>query len=221
MLSYHKVGHEPWDAWGTWFYTPADAFAGQLAYLEQAGWEVIGLPTFVEGIARPDALPARAALITFDDGYRSVREVALPVLAERRYPAVVFMPSDFIGRNNDFDAGNAPEEPLCGWDDLRELERGGVSIESHGASHRAFSELDAEAQELELHRSKSTLEEGLGKTVNAIAYPYGDGGTDWGALDGALSRLGYSAAFLLWRWSGSLPDPGPVPPTAGGGRLGY
>ena len=208
ILSYHKVGREPWDAWGTWFYTPADAFRDHLAYLGDAGWQVIGAAAFLRGLSEPESLPPRAALITFDDGYKSVREVALPHLAEFGHPALVFMPSDFVGQNNDFDAGKAPQEPLCDWEDLRELERCGVSVQSHAASHRAFSELDSAQREMELRRSKAVLEEGLGKPVEAIAYPYGDSGTDGEALEGDLVRLGYRAGLLYGGGPVSVPSAG-------------
>ncbi len=207
ILGFHKVGREPWDAWGTWFYTPEDVFAAQLAYLRQAEWQVIDAATFLRGVREPETLPRRAALITFDDGYKSVREVALPVLVEFGYPAVVFMPSDFVGGTNDFDAGTAPEEPLCGWDDLEELERCGVSVQSHGASHRALSKLDPAEQKSELLRSKATLEDRLGKPVEAIAYPYGDAGTNGTTLEGLLARLGYRAGLLY----GGRPVTVPVP----------
>ena len=36
-------------------------------------------------------LPERAALVTFDDGHRSILETALPILSERGIPAVVYV----------------------------------------------------------------------------------------------------------------------------------
>lgn len=42
-------------------------------------------------------LPARAVCITFDDGYRSLHDLALPVLREFCLPATVFITSGFIG----------------------------------------------------------------------------------------------------------------------------
>ena len=45
-------------------------------------------------------LPARAICITFDDGYRSVHDLALPVLREFGLPATVFITSGVIGAGN-------------------------------------------------------------------------------------------------------------------------
>ena len=125
-----------------------------------------------------------------------MRHVVLPWLHRFGYPGVLFVPTDFIGKCNEFDAGVEPQEAICDWDDLRELDRYGVSIQSHGASHRRFSELTPAELEDELRRSKATLEAGLGKAVETIAYPFGDGGVDLQAVDRALERTGYRAACL-------------------------
>lgn len=49
---------------------------------------------------REQRLPPRAVCITFDDGYRSVHDLALPVLQEFRLPATVFVTSGYIGERN-------------------------------------------------------------------------------------------------------------------------
>jgi peptidoglycan/xylan/chitin deacetylase (PgdA/CDA1 family) len=47
-------------------------------------------------------LPPRAVLVTFDDGYRSVLERAVPILNRYRIPAIVMVCSDPIARNQLF-----------------------------------------------------------------------------------------------------------------------
>lgn len=203
ILGYHKIGEPPPGGWQTWFYVPEEIFVGHLGYLRALGWQVIDLLALFRGITAPESLPERAALLTFDDGYRSMRTVALPWLLRFGYPAVLFVPTDYIGGSNGFDAGCEPEEAICDWDDLRELERLGVSIQSHGASHRSFSKLSLPEQEEELARSKITLEGGLRKPVEVFAYPYGDGGTEPRSTGRALERAGY--------WAGCLYKGGPNP----------
>jgi peptidoglycan/xylan/chitin deacetylase (PgdA/CDA1 family) len=194
ILGYHKVGPPPPDGWETWFHIPEATFAAQLAVLRSAGWQPVDLSTFLRGLAEPERLPERAALITFDDGYSSVREVALPLLESFGYPAVLFMPTDFVGRTNLFDLESEPEEPLCDWDDLRELVRRGFAVQSHGASHRAFSELAPTDRALEIERSKAALEAELAQPVELFSYPYGDDGGTSPDVREALARAGYLAA---------------------------
>jgi peptidoglycan/xylan/chitin deacetylase (PgdA/CDA1 family) len=205
ILAYHKIGEPPPGGWQTWFYVPEDVFVGHLGYLREHRWQVIDLPALLRGIAAPESLPERAALLTFDDGYRSMRTVALQWLLRFGWPAVLFVPTDYIARSNGFDAGYEPEEAICDWDDLRELERLGVSIQSHGASHRSFSKLSLTEQEEELARSKITLEANLERPVEVFAYPYGDGGTEPRSTNGVLEWAGYRAACLYKGGPNSLP----------------
>ena len=197
ILSYHRIG-EPWPGgWETWYHVPAAAFESHLRHLSDAGWDVIDCDRFVRGLERPETLPRRAALITFDDAYRSTVTVALPLLERHACAGVVFVPTDYVGGTNRFDANtDHPTEPICSWDDLHELERRGVSVQSHGASHSAFSELTPEQIETELTDSKRVLEERLAKQVTLFAFPYGDSGTDREPIDAALRLGGYEAACL-------------------------
>jgi peptidoglycan/xylan/chitin deacetylase (PgdA/CDA1 family) len=205
ILGYHKVGEPPPGDWQTWFYVPEEIFVGHLSYLHEHGWQVIDILAFFRGITAPESLPERAALLTFDDGYRSMRTVTLPWLLRFGYPAVLFVPTDYIGGSNGFDAGYEPDEAICDWTDLRELERLGVSIQSHGASHRSFSKLSLPEQEEELARSKMTLEASLEKPVEVFAYPYGDGGTEPRSTGRALECAGYRAACLYEGGPNALP----------------
>ena len=205
IIGYHKIGEPPPGGWQTWFYVPEEIFVGHLNCLREHGWQVIDVLTLFRGITAPESFPERTALLTFDDGYRSMLTVALPWLFRFGYPAVLFVPTDYIGGFNRFDAGHEPEEAICDWDDLRELERLGVSIQSHGASHRSFSKLSLPEKEEELARSKFTLEAGLQKPVEAFAYPYGDGGTEARSTSRALGRAGYRAACLYEGGPNPLP----------------
>lgn len=55
-----------------------------------------------DALAALDAgrVPPRAVCITFDDGYRSIHDLALPVLREFKLPATVFVTSGYVGQGN-------------------------------------------------------------------------------------------------------------------------
>jgi peptidoglycan/xylan/chitin deacetylase (PgdA/CDA1 family) len=167
------------------------------------------LATLLRGLESPDELPRRSAVITFDDGYRSVLEFALPCLLQFGYPAVHFVPTAYIGRWNEFDCGAEPTEPICDWDELRELERRGVAVQAHSVRHRHFSELSPGELEEELRRSKGDLETGLSRPVEMFSFPYGDDGVDPQATGQALSRVGYRAACLYKGGPNPLPITNP------------
>jgi peptidoglycan/xylan/chitin deacetylase (PgdA/CDA1 family) len=196
ILAFHKVGEPPPQGWESWYYVPETTFARYLETLDEEGWQVIDLETFLRGLAGRERLPEQAALLTFDDGYQSIQGPALSRMRQFDYPAVLFVPTDYIGGCNGFDADCEPEEVICDWDDLRALESLGISIQPHGAAHRSLSELDLADQDLELRRSKAVLEAGLGKSVEVFSFPYGDDGTDPAATAMLLRRVGYKAEFL-------------------------
>lgn len=58
-------------------------------------FQVLPLDAAVERLARGD-LPARALAITFDDGYRDNREVALPILQRHGLTATFFVSTGFL-----------------------------------------------------------------------------------------------------------------------------
>ncbi len=74
-------------------------------------------------------------LITFDDGYRDFRDAAWPILRANDFTAEVFVPTDLVGANADWDAGYGPPAPLLSWEDAAVLAEEGVVFGSHLARH--------------------------------------------------------------------------------------
>lgn len=205
VLAYHKIGEPPAGEYPTWNYVPEAAFLEQLARLEERQWRVIGFDELLRGLADPSLLSERSAVLSFDDGYRSMHSKVLPLLERLDLPAVLFVPTSYVARENSFDAGVEPVEAICDWSELGDLERRNVSIQSHGVSHRKFSLLSNAEIRDEITHSKQVLEDAIGHTVSGIAYPYGDPGCDSSALDAMLSETGYEVAFLYKGGTFALP----------------
>lgn len=68
----------------------AEGFERHLDHLRRTA-SPVSLEDVLDAIARRRGLPRRAVLITFDDGHRSVLDVATPMLVERGMPAAVFV----------------------------------------------------------------------------------------------------------------------------------
>src|SRR5438477_279294 len=86
----------------------------------------------------PTALPGRAVLITFDDGYQDFADEAFPLLERHGFPATVFVVTDAAERTSRWDAAYGQAAPLMGWDEIRELSRRGVEFGSHTQTHPAL-----------------------------------------------------------------------------------
>jgi peptidoglycan/xylan/chitin deacetylase (PgdA/CDA1 family) len=188
VLMYHEIGpHRPGSALNHWRVTEGD-FARQLDLLVRRGLRGVALRDLLD---RP-AEPGRAVL-TFDDGYAGVLLRALPLLRARGFHATVFVVSGKLGGANDWD-GETPGDALLTADGVRALASAGIEIGSHGATHRALTELsDAELAE-EVAGSRATLERVLGASVASFCYPYG-------AFDdravAAVAKAGYRAATVI------------------------
>ena len=208
VLGYHKIGECP-GGHDSWFYVSEELFELQLRCIRDHGWRVIDIQQFLAALVSPDAVPGKSVLLTFDDGYRSTTQGALSLLRRFSLPAVLFVPGGFIGGRNDFDAGIEPPESICDWEDLLDLEKHGISIQSHGISHRRLSSLDEDELDREISGSKKLLDARLRRAVDVFSYPYGDGGKDRDTSTRALRRAGYKAAFGFGGRPMTLPIPDP------------
>jgi peptidoglycan/xylan/chitin deacetylase (PgdA/CDA1 family) len=196
VLMYHKVNDLPNNRMSM----PVSLFDDQMAELDELGYTVVDLDSVLVHYVGGRPLPEGAVLITFDDGYRDNLENAAPVLKKYGYPAVQFVPIAYVG-----DSQPLPHEkylsahgvfnPTVDWDEILELERHGVRIESHGISHRPLAELEIDEAAREIAISKLKLEERLGRPVRAFSYVKGSE-ADYKPVHPSLVRqAGYDLAF--------------------------
>jgi peptidoglycan/xylan/chitin deacetylase (PgdA/CDA1 family) len=196
VLMYHKVN----DLWPNPTTVPTAVFEEQMGLLGELGYTPVSLDAVLGHYLRGEPLPTGAVLLTFDDGYRDNLENALPILRRYEYPAVLFVPIGFLD-----DSRPLPHEEslrmlgirnhTVDWDELAELEAGGVRIESHGIGHRPLSELDPAEATREIALSKLRLEERLGREVEAFAYVKGSLADYHPEHASLVQQAGYRIAF--------------------------
>jgi peptidoglycan/xylan/chitin deacetylase (PgdA/CDA1 family) len=204
-LCYHAVS-EDWPA--DLSLTP-DALDRHLGQLARRGYA--GLPAREALGAAP---PGRAVAITFDDAYRSVLELAKPILDRYGMRASVYVPTDWAGRDEpmiwpgieQWHGGPHEHELLCmSWDELRALADAGWEVGSHTRSHPRLNEVaDDAALDDELAGSRAACEEAMGRPCESIAYPYG--AHDERVLE-AAGRAGYRLGLTL---PVAFPEPRPL-----------
>ena len=144
----------------------------------------------------PDA-PGHYCAVTFDDGFVSVLENALPELEQRRIPATFFVPSGCLGRPPAWVKPTAPAARQCvlSAERLASLKNHGLlAIGSHSISHPNFLKLDPAGARRELEQSKAELEAILGDKVSLFSFPHGA----CDSLTFELSRAaGYNRVFTI------------------------
>ena len=266
VLTYHRV--LPADDLARTLSHPAiivspDVFARHIAVVNRY-FTCLGLDEFSERMKRRDFSDGAYCLITFDDGWRDNHTYAFPVLKQSRTPAVIFVPTDFVGSDKLFwqerlghilarvsadpssgamqvlqrhgwsqlpglpadqrmeairtavralkqrdyadidrvigelegvlDAPIADVEPdtYLNLEQMREMMRHGVTFQSHACSHRVLPRLPEQEIDREMAASRRWLQDHLGVTAAAIAYPNGDHSP---AVQRHAAANGYEFAF--------------------------
>jgi len=175
---------------------------GALAAEDPAG---LGAPA--RPLSFPDHSPLTsltAVVLTFDDGYEPLARHAFPVLADLGLRALVFVVTDYVGRDNDWDVHYGWRRfRHLSWDDLAHWQERGIEVHSHGATHARLTWVsDAQAED-ELGRSRAAIARRLGKPPAGISYPFG-------AVDLRVQALAAAAGYTL-----GFAGPGGCPATGG------
>jgi peptidoglycan/xylan/chitin deacetylase (PgdA/CDA1 family) len=189
LLAYHAVG-----SWSPTLAIPEPALRAQLSLLRRRGY--VGVTAAeAERRRQEGTLPARAVVVTFDDGFRSVLR-AKPILEELGFPATVFAVTSFVDSGEPLRwPGLEQSEESLGWSELELLRDAGWEVGSHTATHPLLPDLDDAELERELADSRATIQKRLG-SCETLAYPYGRADERTAV---AAARAGYLAAFTLGR----------------------
>jgi peptidoglycan/xylan/chitin deacetylase (PgdA/CDA1 family) len=194
LVAYHAVG-----SWSRSLAVSEQALREQLSLLRRRGY--VGLTAAeAERRRRDGTLPARTAVVTFDDGFRSVLR-ARPILDELGFPATVFAVTSYVESGEPLSwpglehwHGVDDLRPL-GWPELELLREHGWEVGSHTATHPLLPDVDDTRLERELLDSRLLLEQRLG-SCETLSYPYGRADERTAA---AAARAGYLGAFTLGR----------------------
>lgn len=191
IFAYHKISAPPGDTCDPFLYTRAEEFERQLTALRDGGFRAVRLGE----ITAPAGGAAKKFVITFDDGFQNVLERGLEILSRHKAPAMQFIVSDFIGKQNDWDLAKGDSaEPLMDAAQIREWLDAGHEIGSHSATHPNLKELSAARAREEIFSSKKLLEDKFGVEVRHFCYPFGG----WTPLARDLiGEAGYQTACTI------------------------
>lgn len=122
----------------------------------------------------------RLASLTFDDGFLSLRDEALPYLQAKGIPVTVFLNTTAIRDNHLFYGADLPSinrtygrKVFLDEADVRHLVSKGVVIGNHSATHRILGACDKAALKAEIFDCKQYLERLTGTPITHFALPFG------------------------------------------------
>jgi peptidoglycan/xylan/chitin deacetylase (PgdA/CDA1 family) len=170
ILMYHEITAEPVLAGR--LAVPPDTFAQQLAYLKAAGYQAMTAGQLVSALTWKAPLPAKAVVLTFDDGFADFYDTALPIMRRLGLVGTLFVTSGWTSGRGEYLSGRRPPGMLTG-PQIREIADAGIEIGAHSVTHPQLDQLSAGSLRQELVGGKQALEDLLGAPVPGLAYPFG------------------------------------------------
>jgi peptidoglycan/xylan/chitin deacetylase (PgdA/CDA1 family) len=159
---YHVIAAPPAGvAYPELFVRPAD-FAGQMSWLAQHGYTAVTLHQVYEYWLKGSALPARAIVVSFDDGYLSHHTQAFPVLRKLHWPGVLNLKVNALYSKYALPLWRARALVKAGWE-----------IDAHTITHPDLTKVDSAQLWKEVNGSRVTLRRLLHVPVDFFCYPAG------------------------------------------------
>jgi len=189
ILVYHNMDAQPKGR----LVQSASSFEQQMRYLKTEGYRTLTLAEFLEFTRLDRQLPKKSVVLTFDDGYKSFKQYAYPVLKELGFTATLFVYTDYVGAGRN----------ALSWPDIKALQAEGFDIQAHSKTHGDLRRAPGETQvqfdqrmQAELAQPRELFRRHLGQVPETIAYPYGRWDAD---VLKHVKAAGYVAAFTVRR----------------------
>lgn len=185
VLQYHHISENAPHATSI---SPA-LFEAHMQFLKDNNFRVISITELDKLLKNEAGLPDGTAIITFDDGYRSIYSEAYPRLKKRGWPFTVFVNSKPHDEKN---AG------FMSWKQLKEMTKHGATIGNHTDSHLHMIRRKAEENtsawlarmEREVDFAEERIKKEIGEKPRYFAWPFGEYNEELMRL---LKKKGYLA----------------------------
>lgn len=156
VLMYHKIGPDKDnDA-----VIREDLFRAQMKFLHDNGFHPLTLAQLNDYVRQGKPVPVKPVVLTFDDGYADTYSIVYPVMKEYGFVATVFINPGDVGTR-------------LTWEQIKEMQEGGITIASHGYDHVRMSELTDAEQTANIVKAQNALKQQLGIDNTWFCYPYG------------------------------------------------
>lgn len=178
VLMYHRFGETGIPSTNI----RTEQFERHLELLAQGGFHVVPLAEIASAIKAGKPIPPKTVAITVDDAYASALTVAWPRLKAKGWPMTIFVATDAVDQGT---------HGYLTWDQLRQLQKDGVAIGAHSATHAHMAKETATEAAGEMTRANDRFKAELGAAPTLFAYPYGEANRETIAAAGKT----YTAAF--------------------------
>ncbi len=150
----------------------AKKFSDQLDYLKTHGFKPITLDQMLEYL-HFGQVPERSVVITIDDGWVSSYTIAYPILKRFGYPAVLYIPTDYIQGNS---------RKMLSWSQILNMAQDKtVDIQPHSKTHRDLTKFKPNESfksyinsvRSEISTAQKIIHNKLKTDATSLSYPFG------------------------------------------------
>jgi len=200
VLMYHVINPPPAGAPFPGLYVPADEFAAQMQALKAEGWHAVTMDQLEAYWTRGVPIgPGKPIVLTFDNGYASQYENALPVLQRLGW----------VGNENIQLSGLPPSQGGLSDAQVRGLIAAGWELDTQGISHADLITLDAAQLKYQVATARQILRKRYGVPVNWFCYPSGHYDA---TVIAAVKGAGFvGSTTVIPGWAGPSEDPYRLP----------
>jgi peptidoglycan/xylan/chitin deacetylase (PgdA/CDA1 family) len=174
VLMYHRIVEESAHPTNHWTCVRLEEFRAHLLMLDRLGFTTITFHDYRLAQLGEVQLPLKPIILTFDDGYAEIHDLAFPAMRNLGMKGVVFVLANQKIRMNYWDEQNGiPHAPLMITEHIRRVQAGGFEIGSHSMNHAQLGTLGEEDAWNEISGSKAVIEALLDAPIETFSYPYG------------------------------------------------
>jgi len=179
---FHRLGNAPIcnSITGTCEHHTVAQFQSFLAWFVQ-NYAATSPDDWVAFHSGTSAMPANAAIVSFDDGYADNYELARPLLARYGVRATFFVVATIVDGPDGMSSSQ-----------LRALHAEGHTIGAHTDTHQRLAEISPQAGKNELVQARKKLEDIVGAPCVHMSYPHGSHSKQ--VMD-LVANAGYKTAF--------------------------
>lgn len=179
IIMYHRFGEDRFPSTSV----TLKQFEQQIHLLKTGGYHVLPVKTIINDLKHGKTLPDKTVGITVDDAYESTYTQAWPRLKAAHFPFTLMVATDAVDKHY---------QNIMTWQQIKELQKNGVTIGLHTASHLHFTKHNRQQILADLQKSQRRLKTELGQKATLFAYPYGEYKLGDEEL---LQKVGITAAF--------------------------
>lgn len=189
ILTYHNIVDKIEDNPATTVNISTKKFESQIKWLSKHGYKSLTMDELYNWKTKNKKIPRKSVLITFDDGWKSYYEKAIPILEKYNMKSSVFVIFKYSENST-----NQNSNIYMNFNDIKDIIENHKDMQILSHSYNLHEKEKADSKNYELYNNDIKEVSKLGYNIKYYAYPFGHSNNSY--ID-ALKDNGYKMAFTF------------------------